>query len=102
MANYKDTMEVSVKKVRKANYNKDTKQFTIDGMSVSVQKDNVDKALRILKKKLQDDGRLNLVKEREFYTGRSERRRLAKNAAKRRWQKQNAEKNHHGKRIRLY
>jgi len=95
-------MEVSVKKVRKANYNKDTKQFTIDGMSVSVQKDNVDKALRILKKKLQDDGRLNLVKEREFYTGRSERKRLAKNSAKRRWQKQNAEKNHHGKRIRLY
>tara|TARA_E500000178_G_C16432149_1_gene492112 strand:- start:43 stop:318 length:276 start_codon:yes stop_codon:yes gene_type:complete len=91
-----------MKKVKKANYNKDTKQFTIDGMSVSVQKDNVDKALRILKKKLQDDGRLNLVKEREFYIGRSERKRLAKNSAKRRWQKENSEQNHHGKRKRLY
>jgi len=100
--NYTDTMEVSVKKVRKANYNKDIKQITIDGMSVTVQKDNVEKALRILKKKLQDDGRLNLVKEREHYIGRSERRRLSKNSAKRRWKKESAGKNHHGKRIRLY
>ena len=69
---------------------------------VIVRGNNVEKAMRILKKKLQDDGRLNLVKEREFYTGRSERRRLAKNAAKRRWQKQNSEQNHHGKRTRLY
>lgn len=91
-----------MKKVRKARYNKDAKQLTIEGMSVEVQRGNVDKALRILKRKIQDDGRLNLVKEREFYTGRSERRRLAKNAAKRRWQKQNSEQNHHGKRTRLY
>ena len=91
-----------MKKVRKARYNKDAKQLTIEGMSVEVQKGNVDKALRILKRKIQDDGRLNLVKDREFYTGRSERRRLAKNAAKRRWQKQNSEQNQHGKRTRLY
>ena len=91
-----------MKKVRKANYNKDVKQITLQGLSVEVQNGNIEKALRLFKNKLQDDGRLNLVKEREFYTGRSERKRLAKNSAKRRLQKQNAEKNHHGKRIRLY
>lgn len=91
-----------MKKVRKANYNKDVKQITLQGLSVEVQNGNIEKALRLFKNKLQDDGRLNLVKEREFYIGRSEKNRLAKNSAKRRWKKLNAEKNHHGKRIRLY
>ena len=37
-------------------------------MKVEVRNNNVDKALRILKKKLQQDGFFNELREREYYT----------------------------------
>jgi len=58
-------------------------------MEVEVRNNNVDKAMRILKKKLQDDGFFNELRKREFYMSKSEKRRLAKAAGKRRAQKEN-------------
>ena len=53
-------------------------------MIVEVRNGNVDQAIRVLKKKLQQDGLFNELRERECYTSRSERRRRAKAAAIRR------------------
>ena len=59
------------------------------GMEVEVRNNNVDKAMRILKKKLQDDGFFNELRNREYYKTKGEKRRLAKAAGKRRVQKEN-------------
>ena len=60
-------------------------------ITVEVRNNNVDKAMRILKKKLTDDGMFNELREREFYMSRGEKRRHERDAAKRR-QKRNLEK----------
>ena len=57
-------------------------------MRVDVRKNNVDQALRILKKKLQVDGLFNELREREHFVSRGEKRRRAKAAGKRRNQKE--------------
>ena len=53
-------------------------------MEVEVRNGNVDQAIRVLKKKLQQDGLFNELREREYYTSRSEKRRRSKAAAIRR------------------
>ena len=53
-------------------------------MRVDVRKNNVDQALRILKKKLQIDGLFNELREREHFVSRGEKRRRAKAAGRRR------------------
>ena len=53
-------------------------------MIVEVRNDNVDQAIWVLKKKLQQDGLFNELREREFFTSRSEKRRRSKAAAIRR------------------
>ena len=53
-------------------------------MRVEVRNGNVDQAIRVLKKKLQQDGLFNELREREYYTSRSEKRRRSKAAAIRR------------------
>ena len=53
-------------------------------MRVEVRNGNVDQAIRVLKKKLQQDGLFNELREREFYMSRSEKRRRSKAAAIRR------------------
>ena len=53
-------------------------------MRVTVRNNNVDQALRILKKKLQVDGLFNELREREYFTSRGEKRRRAKAAGRRR------------------
>ena len=58
------------------------------GMIVEVRNNNIDKAISILKKKLQDDGFFNELRKREYYTSKGEKRRLAKAAGKRRVQKE--------------
>jgi small subunit ribosomal protein S21 len=60
----------------------------IKGLSVTVQDGQVEKALRKFKKKIQDSGKLEDLKEREFYTKPTTERRMAKNKAVRRHQKQ--------------
>ena len=53
-------------------------------MRIEVRNGNVDQAIRVLKKKLQQDGLFNELREREYYTSRSEKRRRSKAAAIRR------------------
>ena len=59
------------------------------GMVVEVRNNNIDKAISVLKKKLEVDGFFNELRKREYYMTRSEKRRLAKAAGKRRIQKEN-------------
>lgn len=59
----------------------------IKGLAVIVTHDNVDKAIRKLKKKVQEAGLLQELREREFYEKPTTARKKAKNQAKRRWQK---------------
>ena len=61
-------------------------------MRVDVRNNNVDQALRVLKKKLQLDGLFNELREREHYVGKSEKRRRSKAAAVRRQRKENAKR----------
>jgi small subunit ribosomal protein S21 len=51
---------------------------------IEVRNNNVDKAMRILKKKLTEDGFFNELREREYYESKGTKRRKAKAAAKRR------------------
>ena len=53
-------------------------------MIVEVRNGNVDQAIRVLKKKLQQDGLFNELREREYYMSKSEKRRRSKAAAIRR------------------
>ena len=57
-------------------------------MKVDVRNNNVDQALRVLKKKLQVDGLFNELREREHYVSKGEKRRRAKTAGRRRFQKE--------------
>ncbi len=61
-------------------------------MRVEVRNGNVDQAIRVLKKKLQQDGLFNELREREYYTSRSENRRRAKAAAIRRQKREEAKR----------
>ena len=53
-------------------------------MKVDVRNNNVEKALRILKKKLQQDGIFNELRNREHFISKGEKHRRALAAAKRR------------------
>lgn len=57
------------------------------GSSVIVTNDNVEKALRKFKKKIQESGKLQELREREFYEKPTTERKRKKSQAKRRWQK---------------
>ncbi len=58
-----------------------------DGIYVEVRNNDVNKALRIFKKKVQGEGILQEYKERQHYVKPSEKRRKAKAAGKARWKK---------------
>ncbi len=57
------------------------------GISVEVRNNNVERAMRILKKKLQDDGLFNELRDRESFMSKGERKRRARAAGKRRERK---------------
>ena len=57
------------------------------GLTVEVRNNDVSKALRILKKRMQNEGLFNEMRDRTFFQSRGEKRRLAKAAGKRRWLK---------------
>ena len=57
------------------------------GRSVLVVDNQVEKALRKFKKKIQSSGVLNDLRDREHYVKPTTRRKLKKSAAKKRWQK---------------
>ena len=60
-------------------------------MTVEVRNNDVNKALRILKKRMQNEGLFNEMRDRTFFQSRGEKRRLAEAAGRRRWLK-NVEK----------
>jgi small subunit ribosomal protein S21 len=60
----------------------------IPGTVVIVRDNQVEKALRKLKKKLSDSAKLQELREREFYEKPTNKKKRAKNAARRRWLKQ--------------
>lgn len=62
----------------------------LKGLRVDVHNNDVNKALRKLKKKLQEDGILQDLRKREFYESKGTRRRKEKEAAIRRYKKQRA------------
>ena len=47
-------------------------------MEVIVRNNNVEKALRVLKKKIKKEGLMTELRERQYYVKPSEKRRLAK------------------------
>ena len=53
-------------------------------MKVEVRNGNVEKAIRVLKNKLQQEGVFNELREREYYMTKGEKRRKSKAAAIRR------------------
>lgn len=57
------------------------------GLRVEVRNGDFNKALRIFKKKVQEDGIIQEVREREAYVKPSERRKKAKAAGRARWLK---------------
>ena len=69
---------------------KDRKDFKkpryekLPGMAVAVQDNNVEKALRRLKKMLQKEGMFQELRDRRYYVKPSEKKRVAKKAAIRR------------------
>ena len=60
-------------------------------MRIDVRNNNVEKAMRIMKKKLTEDGFFNELRERESFMSMGEKKRHERAAAKRR-QKRNLEK----------
>jgi small subunit ribosomal protein S21 len=63
---------------------KKSKRFT---NAVEVEDGKFEKALRQFKRKIEDSGLLKELRDREHYVKPSIKRKLAKSAAKRRWQK---------------
>ena len=59
----------------------------LHGRSVLVNDDNVEKAIRKLKKKIQASGLLNELRERETFVKPTTQRKIKRNAAKNRWRK---------------
>lgn len=60
---------------------------SIKGNTVYVNDDNIEKALRKFKKKVQASGVLNELREREHYEKPTTARKRARAAAKNRWKK---------------
>ena len=57
------------------------------GLTVEVRNNNVEKAIRILKKRLQDEGVFNELRERAHHMTKGEKKRRDRAAGKRRLQK---------------
>ena len=57
------------------------------GLTVMVRGDDINGAMRVLKKRMQEEGIFNEVRERTSDKTRNEKRRLEKAAGRRRWLK---------------
>ena len=57
------------------------------GKKVFVQNDNVEKALRQFKKKINEDGLLQELQNRQSYVKPTVKKKLAKSQAKKRWER---------------
>ena len=57
------------------------------GMFVQVRNNDINGAMRVLKKRMQTEGVFNELRERQAFQSKAERRRLADAAGRRRWLK---------------
>ena len=62
-----------------------------NGLYVEVHNNNINKAWRRLKKMVQEDGLMQTLRENTRYTKPSEKRRKAKDMARKRWLKKQRE-----------
>tara|TARA_B100000809_G_scaffold263338_1_gene316351 strand:- start:404 stop:664 length:261 start_codon:yes stop_codon:yes gene_type:complete len=69
------------------------------GITVEVEYDNFEKALRLWKRKCSDAGVVQIVRERQAYTKPTEKRKKMKAAAKQRQKRDNAKNKIHKKRL---
>ena len=69
----------------KRGFRKNYRQEPMEAMKVVVHNNDITKALRTLKKKLQNEGVFNELRERTSFKTRGERRRLEKAAGRRRY-----------------
>ena len=60
---------------------------TLSGLKVMVRGDDLNGALRVLKKRMQNEGIFNEMRERTSFKTRSEKKRLQRAAGRRRWLK---------------
>ena len=68
-------------------YRRNYKQEPAEAMKVTVHNNDINKALRTLKKKMQNEGIFNELRERTGFKSRGEKRRLEKAAGRRRYLK---------------
>ena len=64
-------------------FKRNFKQEPMEAMKVVVHNNDITKALRTLKKKMQNEGIFNELRERTGFKSRGERRRLEKDAGRR-------------------
>ena len=57
------------------------------GMVVQVRNNDINGALRVLKKRMQSEGIFNELRERTHFKSKGEKRRIAEAAGRRRWLK---------------
>ena len=67
--------------------NRRNKGKTLSGLTVMVRGDDLNGALRVLKKRMQTEGVFNELRERTAFRSRGERKRLQRAAGRRRWLK---------------
>ena len=67
--------------------NKIDKPKKDEGMTVTVRNNDVNGALRVLKKKLMKDGFFQQLRERSYFVSKGEKKRRAKAAGKRRFER---------------
>jgi len=77
-------------------HNRDDKNY---GLSVEVRNNNVEQAMRKLKKKLMNDGILQELRERQYFTSNTEKRLKAEAAARARHRKRIAKDSIEKKRL---
>ena len=71
----------------KRGYRKNYRQEPMEAMKVVVHNNDITKALRTLKKKMQNEGIFNELRERTGFKSRGEKRRLERAAGRRRYLK---------------
>lgn len=79
--------------------NRDNRNDKEHGMSVEVRNNNVEQAMRRLKKKLMNDGILQELRERRYFTSNTEKRLKAEAAARARHRKRIAKDSVEKKRL---
>lgn len=85
----------------KYNHNRNDKDSRHGGMYVEVRNNNVEAAMRKLKKKLANDGIMQELRERQYFVSNTEKRLKAEAAARARHRKRIAKDNPENKK-RLY